>query len=525
MDLVLMVTIILLTIIYTIIFFDPLVHPIEDAAMVMRYAQHVADGYGIVWNIGEKPVDGATDFLYMLLLAFFIKAGLSAKVSVIGLGYLSHILTVIIVYITARKIYSANIWVATIAATYLALGPGLGYVAAYFGTPVFGLSVGITLYFAIMLKIKSEASHLSIAFTVFGLITGLIRPEGVFLVLFMLIGIIYANDYESSKKTIIYFMGIFVVIGGAYFIWRWNYFGYPLPNPFYKKGGGVFYFSSLSQSVRNTIIMSLPLLPLYFLCIFLGSAKKEVWFFLFPVVGFTTIFAFISDEMNYLMRFQYATLVIVSLSWPRLFKELCINLKSIRPLKRLKQTTWIFLAIIASIGLVMYNPILMGLKKGNRRFREGTYDAALILREHKDKGYTIATTEAGLLPYYSGWRAIDTWGLNDQWVAHNGQITREYLKKNNPSVIMFHAYFSPMLPLKKANSAWDYMTLTLKDYAETNNYYLAAVFGVEPDNTHYYYIRQDFVDSLNIIRKIKQMDYSWYGTIEKATNIKTTYNN
>src|SRR4029450_3875396 len=42
--------------------------PEEDAAMLMRYSRHLAAGQGIVWNVGEKPVDGATDFLFMVAL-------------------------------------------------------------------------------------------------------------------------------------------------------------------------------------------------------------------------------------------------------------------------------------------------------------------------------------------------------------------------------------------------------------------------------------------------------------------------
>ena len=32
--------------------------------MLLRYAEHLAAGHGIVWNLGDPPVDGATDFLY-----------------------------------------------------------------------------------------------------------------------------------------------------------------------------------------------------------------------------------------------------------------------------------------------------------------------------------------------------------------------------------------------------------------------------------------------------------------------------
>ena len=75
--------------------------------------------------------------------------------------------------------------------------------------------------------------------------------------------------------------------------------------------------------------------------------------------------------------------------------------------------------------------------------RMGLYDAALILRDYRSRSYALVTTEAGLLPLYSTWRAVDAWGLNDAWIAHHGIITEEYLDRYRPEVIVFHAYFSP----------------------------------------------------------------------------------
>ena len=58
----------------------------------MRYAQHLAGGHGIVWNIGAAPVDGATDFLFMVAAAALIKLGLTVAQAVRGLGFAAHLL-------------------------------------------------------------------------------------------------------------------------------------------------------------------------------------------------------------------------------------------------------------------------------------------------------------------------------------------------------------------------------------------------------------------------------------------------
>ena len=93
-----------------------------------------------------------------------------------------------------------------------------------------------------------------------------------------------------------------------------------------------------------------------------------------------------------------------------------------------------------------------------------------LLAEYRGHDYVIATSEAGLLPLYSGWTAIDTWGLNDARIAHGGEVTAAYLDEYRPHLIVFHAYFSPLVPPrenpKDLANEWHRMTLVLKEYAE-----------------------------------------------------------
>ena len=77
--------------------------PEEDAAMLLRYSGHLADGHGIVWNIGEPPVDGATDFLFMALVAAVHKAGVGLVRAAQGVGLLAHAATVLLVFFSARR--------------------------------------------------------------------------------------------------------------------------------------------------------------------------------------------------------------------------------------------------------------------------------------------------------------------------------------------------------------------------------------------------------------------------------------
>jgi hypothetical protein len=142
----------------------------------------------------------------------------------------------------------------------------------------------------------------------------------------------------------------------------------------------------------------------------------------------------------------------------------------------------------------------------------------MALREYEPRGYTMVVTEAGLLPLYSRWRAIDAWGLNDRFIARHGPVTEDYLVKYRPELILAHAYFSPGVPQEGEKvenrgfgKEWYLMVRTLQRFAGARGYVLAAVIGRHAYDTHYYYVRGDCPDAAEIIRKIRETPYLWDG--------------
>ncbi len=524
------------TLFYASSYVDFSIPPFEDAAMLMRYAQHLAQGYGIVWNVGEHPVDGATDFLFMAVSAAFIKLGLTVGQSVRGIGFASHLITVLIVYWTNRRINNSSIPFSFLSGLYLAVGTGLSYVAAYFGTPFFALAAASTWTLGLLLiKQESPRFWLILAFALSGLVTGLIRPEGVILASLMLLAVIIMRGLKQSVSIIAAFGIIFLLLGGAYFLWRWDYFGYPLPNPFYKKGDSGLHWDSFDNSLLNTLRLCLPFAIIALLGFRSRETTKQTIAYLIPILGFAAAFILISDEMNYGARFQYALLPIVLMSWTQLVGRVRLDVFSSLTRDPSQQNqlsgrerSVTFIALIAlSVSLIYYswfqNCFLTSYQQTCTTAYEddGRYDMGKMLADYRGKGYVIATTEAGLLPYYSGWTAIDTWGLNDQFIAHNGGLTVEYLDQYKPHIIMFHDYYSPLVPpkLTEANLAqrWFSMTIMMKDYAEANGYVLAAIFGDSPYDTHYYYVRSDFEDSERLVEQISKMTRYFYPTTGKKS--------
>lgn len=482
--------------------------PLEDAAMLMRYADNLAHGHGIVWNVGEKPVDGATDFLSMVLIALLRRTGLGLVTATRALVLTAHIATVFVVFVGVRRLRGSSPFVAAFSGAYLAIGPGLAYVSTCFATPVFAFFASVAWFLAYELVDRPVRRSAVVLFAVVCLLMGLVRPEGVFLALLMLAAVVSARGLRGASRVVVAFVLVFAVVGGAYFAWRWHYFGYPLPNPFYKKGGGHFYGLSVCAAGGRVATFLLPFWPPLLLGLRSRESMRRTLFAAIPVVGFTLLWVLLSDEMNFMGRFQYAVVPLCLISWPRLVHGLRRDwrLPSLAELGVPGRAIVIVFALVAGGWALRY---VHHRHLWRPNLRDGRYDVALMLREYRDRGYLIATTEAGLLPLYSGWRALDTWGLNDQWIAHHGLVTQEYLDHCRPEVIMAHAYFSPAAG-PAPDDAWGEMTQALWDYARSRRYAIAAVYGLTPDDTHHYYVRPDFKDSEKIVRQIREMDYRWF---------------
>jgi hypothetical protein len=488
--------------------------PLEDAAILPRYAKYLATGYGIVWNPGGKPVDGSTDFLFLLMVGGLVKAGLQAQTAARILDLFAHCLAIVFIYLVVKKQGRSTRWAAIISASYLGIGPAIVYIWDGFGTPVFALWAGFTWWLALKIK-ENGRSHVNCAlFGVSGLVTALERPEGLFLAGFMLLALLYMEGLRRAKLAILYFLGIVGIGGGVYFLWHWHYFGYPLPNPFYIKGGGHLFWGSLIESLLNIAKLSGPFALIYFVALCSRKTAALAMFSLIPIGGFGLLWLLLSNAMNHFMRYQFVIVPIMLLSWYPLWEGIHeqFSLPGWEDLEKRKCAPSLALLALLGFCLLMYRGIFWSL--AGQHWWDPTCDAGMVLGQFKDKHYTLATSEAGLLPFYSEWRSIDTWGVNDSWIAHHGTITESYLERANPEVIVFHASFSPIVqPSQDASwpfpTAWFAMVTTLQGYAQRKGYRLAGSFGLDPHDTYYFYVRQDFPDSAKIIERLRGLADDW----------------
>jgi hypothetical protein len=512
-DFVLVVALVLLTAVYAAIVGMGR-YPEEDAAMLLRYARHLAEGRGIVWNVGEAPVDGATDLVFLFLVAAVTRLGASVEAAAKGVGFSAHALTVALVFLAVRRLHGAARPLALLCAAWIAFGPGVRYVAASYGTTVFTLAVALAWWAATRLAQAGagDVRRRGAWFAAVGLLLGLARPEGAFLAVFLLAGVLLTRHGAGTAAILRTFVLVFCVLGVAYFVWRWWYFGHPLPNPFYTRGGGHLHREVLVRAFVNIVRLGGPFLVLAAAGLVLSDTRETALGVILPVVAFGLLWVFFSDEANYYMRYRYPVVPILVIGWVPVAQAWWAR-RSARiwgpwPAAASAAVALAGLAAIAAVQHVRFRAVVPQ--------RTGLYDVGHRLAPFRGKHYALVTTEAGLLPLYSDWPAVDAWGLNDAWIARHGGITEEYLDRYRPEVVMFHAYFSPLTGERAREGrglgpAWNAMVDTLKHYAESHGYERAAVYAKSPDEAHYYYVRPGFLDHAAVVAAVHEPGYLWDG--------------
>lgn len=433
--------------------------PAEDAAMLLRYAENTGSGAGIVWNVGEPPLDGATDFLYMFAVAFLDWVGVDVLTAARALDIVGVLGTVLACYAVGRRTVRSR-WVALVGPGLIALGPAALYTRVGFGAPFFGFAVALAAV-AALAYVWRPSPRRALVLGLAGLFAGLVRPEGVLLaaLLFLAAAVLTRRVRELATGLL---LGL-ALPGLVYFVTRWIYFGHPLPNPYYKKGAGELHVDGLVTALEALAWWFAGAWVLYFLALRRNAATSRQWLFLvIPVAGFCIVWLLVSSEMNYHFRFQYPLLVLLAVSFPVLWSM------------ALKGRRWSWRGMGA---VLVAATVVQAVAIGASVARSAQPDPVEPLRAvgkalapSADARELLATTEAGLIPLESGWRTMDLWGLNDARIAREG-LSVDLLAEAAPSVIVVHDDPSDYV------EGWQNMTAIVHAYIDGGNYKLVGVWG------------------------------------------------
>ncbi len=207
----------------------------DDMMVSMRYAANLAAGHGLVWNVGEAPIEGYTNFLWVGVMALVHLLPIPIEWTSLAVQILGGIILIAVVWASARTLRQigaseAAQWAcATITALYL---PLVNWSLQ--GTEV-GLLALVTLLATIRAVQILRGQREEITSTYLLLAIGLfVRPDAA--VVFGATALVLAFEDRPRRWR-------HLVVGGsiglasmlALTIFREVYFGDALPNTYYLK--------------------------------------------------------------------------------------------------------------------------------------------------------------------------------------------------------------------------------------------------------------------------------------------------
>ena len=434
---------------------------VDDALISLRYAQNLATGHGLVFNPGER-VEGYTNFLWTVLCApvYWVTHafGWSFVLGCVRLNLVVAGLNAILMYVIAQRLWQGRVlpllaalallvvdnsfvvWAAMAMESHLVTACMLGALAAWLSELRHrGAWTGALLAAAVMAR--PDAALFAIVFF----------PN-------VLPGILWRRKKPELRQWL-WAAGVAAGLYGAYFAWRYSYYGFLLPNTFYLKVKSS-HFDAVARGreyVTSFVVERgyLPLVPL--LSVF--------W------IGNTTVRTVLSWVLLHAAYVMYVggdfypghrfLLVLI----PMLALLLGHVVYGIGELVRKRGPRWLPVAsglVLASGLLVMVNQWrVLGLRYGplNGEIRRWAHTLSanrafsLWLRQRSSPDDRIVLGDIGSAGVYGNLLVVDYFGVVDPVVAHQDATTLGHGKPGHEK----KATFAHCMETRPKYIKWGYL--------------------------------------------------------------------
>jgi arabinofuranosyltransferase len=384
---------------------------LDDSFISFRYADNLAHGYGPVYNIGER-VEGYTSFLWVVLLGAGKRLGCDTVILSQVLSSVFAGLTLLLLAFSHRIISSITRPVAAMAVLFV------GTCALFTSWLASGMEVNLFTFLALVTIVLYRADMVNwsqvVRMALAGLAAGLAmmtRPEGVLIAAVLVIhgGFQY---FRHKERSILAFAATVLMTYVPYFIWRYSYYGFLLPNTFYAKVG-----STTSQLVRGlTYSLSAveSCVPLILLALFLlvrPSGKDRILRnLLLSCCGLHLVYIIMVGG-DCMPAFRFVAPIM-----PLLALAAALGADSVSR----RRGILILLAVIVggnNLAQMIYSPKIAGQIQADKVAFRGKA-VGEWLKGHVPPGTLLATNTAGSVAYYSDLPIVDMLGLNDLHIAH-----------------------------------------------------------------------------------------------------------
>ncbi len=407
---------------------------VDDAMVSMRYAQHLARGFGLVWNVGQPPVEGFTNPAWMLVMSIFHLLPLpAAKVSLamMVLAALLLLMNLLVIHRVASLFQPASGIRPLLAA---------GLVAFYFPAVFWalrGMEVGLLMLLidAALLLALARGDGRPRDAILLGLLLALALLTRLDALLQVLIILGYLALTRAPRSTVVIALLIVLLTLAGILVFQRLYFGDFLPNTYYQKMAG----TQLWPRIRNGLLVfyqyalwdtALPALVCLAALIFYRDLRRPQAFLLAALFAAQCSYSvwvggdYAEPEVNAANRFitqgMPAFIVLFSLSIDRFLQDARLRLACRSALR-----SWPAAALaVVALAVMSGRPWAAWLRDNAPLLQADIRRARLgvVIARNSDARAVIAVHAAGQIPYYSQRTTIDLLGLNDPVIA-KGPVT------------------------------------------------------------------------------------------------------
>jgi len=390
---------------------------VDDAYISYRYARNFARGDGLLFNPGEPPVEGYSNFLWVVILSGVARLGLDLPAAARTLGAALSVTALVGMAAALRQSRSGKltIWAACL---------WLAASGAYAMWSVSGLEVGLLaalLALTAILLAREERTGRGAASGFVLALVALARAEGAIFFVAAFTVRLLAHSRRRSTRSLredVKWALAFAAPLLAFLLWRIGYYGDWLPNTVHAKSGGGYLYHALrgAHYLFEFLASGGALLALSITAAaLLRMDRPIVRHRLAGSVLYVALIAIAGGDWMPMFRFFSPIL-------PWLCALAAIGLAALA--EGMPSHAGVFASVT---GLLVFGLFVGGSVKAqeiDRTTRDfsapsrGGHVMAAWLREHSKPGDSIALVDAGVLAYATGLRAIDMIGLNDGHIAH-----------------------------------------------------------------------------------------------------------
>lgn len=426
----------------------------DDSYIAFRFSSNWAHGRGLTWNVGEDPVEGFTSFAWVLIGAVLeVALGIPPHVSMVFVGIVSWLVLMVLVLPALTRIVlsspstgggARSRLASTVTLLGLLLNPFLGF-AAFHGleTALHMLSLTLLVFFAL----RPVTVGVEAGLVLMSILSVMTRPDAVAFIV-PLWGVLLAFDDSSSQRT--RRVGGFLVFLAAliaYSAIKWWWFGYPFPNTFYVKQGGL--LSGLTYVRAYLLALS----PVWLFLAFAGGRAgvpallrdRMLAVMIVPTTTFCLAYVKLDPTLGHGYRFLIPTLPLIVLACLRAYSLADAE----RPSQHVGGRSWPkpFTDTLAVYVLTLCLVSGVFAFQAYRYYGEWRLYFEWIEKALVGAGRDLAragglspqpllaTGDAGAIPYFSQLRTVDIIGLADETVTHDG-LTHEYITRRNPDLLI-----------------------------------------------------------------------------------------